>query len=142
MNPAHHHPGLPARQASLDRLRGRLGTLRATRWLIGGADEDTTLSLRQGLIGSVMIMVGSWGVGWLASTPTSLFARTTILNPLRVEPVHTSPHGMIRPVLASPYDVQPEHATYGDAPPPGLACPRRPSAAASSRSATPFWRSS
>ncbi|MCY1158290.1 MAG: hypothetical protein MOP51_1313 [Citricoccus sp.] len=87
MNSAHHPPGLPARPASLDRLRRRLGTLRATRWLIGGADEDTTLSLRQGLIGSVMIMVGSWGVGWLASTPTSLFARTTILNPLRVEPV-------------------------------------------------------
>jgi hypothetical protein len=84
---AHHLADAAEGPASLDRLRRRLGTLRATRWLIGGADEDTTLSLRQGLIGSVMIMVGSWGVGWLASTPTSLFARTTILNPLRVEPV-------------------------------------------------------
>jgi hypothetical protein len=83
----HQYPATTGRPTSLDRLRRRLGTLPATRWLIGGADEDTALSLRQGLIGSLMIMVGSWGVGWLASTPTSLFARTTILNPLRVEPV-------------------------------------------------------
>ncbi len=86
MSADHRHPAATEPQASLDRLRRRLGTYPATRWLIGGADEDTILSLRQGLIGSLMIMVGSWGVGWLATTPTSLFARTTILNPLRVEP--------------------------------------------------------
>jgi hypothetical protein len=68
-------------------LRRRLGAARATRWLVGGTDEDTAPSLWQGLLGSLMIMVGSWGVGWLATTPTSLFARTTVLNPLRVEPV-------------------------------------------------------
>jgi hypothetical protein len=73
--------------ASLDGLRRRLGAARATRWLVGGADEDTAPSLWQGLLGSLMIVVGSWGVGWLATTPTSVFARTTVLNPLRVEPV-------------------------------------------------------
>ncbi|MDI3330635.1 MAG: polyprenol phosphomannose-dependent alpha 1,6 mannosyltransferase MptB [Micrococcus sp.] len=86
MSAAHHSPPRTESLASLDRLRRWLGALPATRWLIGGADEDTALSLRQGLLGSLMIMVGSWGVGWLASTPASLFARTTILNPLRVEP--------------------------------------------------------
>ncbi|MFC7402598.1 polyprenol phosphomannose-dependent alpha 1,6 mannosyltransferase MptB [Citricoccus sp. GCM10030269] len=68
-------------------LRRRLGSVAATRWLIGGEDEVTAPSVWQGLIGSLMIMVGSWGVGWLATTPTSVFARTTVLNPLRVEPV-------------------------------------------------------
>lgn len=38
-----------------------------------------------GTIGSLLIMVGSWGVGWLPSNQLSWFAHTTILNPLRVE---------------------------------------------------------
>lgn len=86
MSAAQDHPDPTGRPGSLERMRRRLGAIPVTRWLIGGADEDTTRSLRQGLLGSLMIMVGSWGVGWLASTPTSVFARTTLLNPLRVEP--------------------------------------------------------
>lgn len=69
------------------RGRRRLESSPATRWLIGGDDSAVGHSLLQGLFGSLMIMVGSWGVGWMASTPTSWFARTTVLNPLRVEPV-------------------------------------------------------
>lgn len=38
-----------------------------------------------GLLGSVLIMVGSWGVGWLPPDQSSWFAHTTVLNPLRVE---------------------------------------------------------
>lgn len=71
----------------LEGLRRRLGESPITRRLVGGPDHQPAPSLWQGLIGSVLIMVGSWGVGWLAMTPTSLFARTTVLNPLRVEPV-------------------------------------------------------
>ncbi|MGM7667060.1 polyprenol phosphomannose-dependent alpha 1,6 mannosyltransferase MptB [Microbacterium sp. A93] len=71
----------------LEGIRRRLGEAPMTRRVVGGPDQLTAPSLWQGLIGSVMIMVGSWGVGWLAMTPTSLFARTTVLNPLRVEPV-------------------------------------------------------
>lgn len=75
--------GTPGR---LQGLRHRLGEAPITRRLVGGTDHHSAPSLWQGLIGSLMIMVGSWGVGWLAMTPTSLFARTTVLNPLRVEP--------------------------------------------------------
>lgn len=67
--------------------RRRLETAPATRWLIGGDDQATGHSLLQGLLGSLLIMVGSWGVGWMATTPSSWFARTTVLNPARVEPV-------------------------------------------------------
>ncbi|WBL18433.1 polyprenol phosphomannose-dependent alpha 1,6 mannosyltransferase MptB [Citricoccus sp. NR2] len=38
-----------------------------------------------GTLGSLLIMVGSWGVGWLPSNQLSWFAHSTILNPLRVE---------------------------------------------------------
>lgn len=87
MRPDQLNPGAPGRPRLLETLRRWLGALPLLRRLVGGADDDTGQSLRQGVVGSLMIMVGSWGVGWLASTPTSLFARTTLLNPLRVEPV-------------------------------------------------------
>lgn len=70
----------------VEAVRRQLESAPATRWLIGGDDTATGHSLLQGLLGSVMIMVGSWGVGWMASTTTSWFARSTVLNPLRVEP--------------------------------------------------------
>ncbi len=71
----------------LEGLRRRLGDAPGTRLVVGGADDQPSASLRQGVLGSLMIMVGSWGVGWLALPPNSVFARTTLLNPLRVEPV-------------------------------------------------------
>ncbi|QCU78304.1 hypothetical protein E7744_09080 [Citricoccus sp. SGAir0253] len=88
MSPAQHSPAPPADRPAprLERFRRWLDGVPATGWLVGGAESDTAPSLWQGLVGSVMIVIGSWGVGWLATTPTSLFARTTVLNPLRVEP--------------------------------------------------------
>ncbi|MGW9552184.1 polyprenol phosphomannose-dependent alpha 1,6 mannosyltransferase MptB [Citricoccus zhacaiensis] len=76
-----------APSGALAGLRRRLGAFPLTHRLVGGTDEETAPSLWQGLIGSLLIMIGSWGVGWLAMTPASIFARTTVLNPLRVEPV-------------------------------------------------------
>lgn len=45
---------------------------------------DPAAPLRQGTWASLLIMVGSWGVGWLPMTPDSVFSGTTVLNPLRV----------------------------------------------------------
>ncbi|GAA3700329.1 polyprenol phosphomannose-dependent alpha 1,6 mannosyltransferase MptB [Arthrobacter ginkgonis] len=67
-------------------LRSRLEALPALRRLAGGDEPETGVVLAQGLVASVMIVVGSWGVGWLASSQLSIFARTVFLNPLRVEP--------------------------------------------------------
>ncbi|GER21987.1 hypothetical protein NCCP1664_04840 [Zafaria cholistanensis] len=67
-------------------LGQRLESLPALRRLAGGDEPQTGLVLAQGLAASVMILVGSWGVGWLASSQQSIFARTVFLNPLRVEP--------------------------------------------------------
>lgn len=71
--------------ASVQGLRQRMGRLPVVRRLAGGDELDTGVALAQGFVASLMILVGSWGVGWLATTQQSIFARTTFLNPLRVE---------------------------------------------------------
>ncbi|MEZ7716205.1 polyprenol phosphomannose-dependent alpha 1,6 mannosyltransferase MptB [Micrococcus luteus] len=45
---------------------------------------DPGAAVRQGTWAALLIMVGSWGVGWLPMTPDSVFSGTTVLNPLRV----------------------------------------------------------
>lgn len=65
------------------KTREALGSFRGTSWLIGGAEAETSHTLRQGLLASLMIMVGSWGVGWLVTTPTSILALHPALLPLR-----------------------------------------------------------
>ncbi|MET1036395.1 MAG: polyprenol phosphomannose-dependent alpha 1,6 mannosyltransferase MptB [Arthrobacter sp.] len=71
--------------ASIQSLRHRVETLPILRLLAGGDELHTSVALAQGFVASMMILVGSWGVGWLATTQQSIFARTTFLNPLRVE---------------------------------------------------------
>lgn len=68
---------------AVSRIRGGLGRFWATSWLIGGEEAQSSHTLRQGLLAALMIMVGSWGVGWLATTPTSLFATHPFFLPLR-----------------------------------------------------------
>lgn len=69
--------------AGVLRVRDALGRSPATSWLIGGAESHVSHTLRQGLLASLLIMVGSWGVGWLAMTPSSLLATHHWLLPLR-----------------------------------------------------------
>lgn len=64
-------------------LRERLGRFGATSWLIGGAEGAVSNTLRQGLLAALMIMVGSWGVGYLVMAPGSWFALHPALLPLR-----------------------------------------------------------
>lgn len=66
-----------------DRTRNVLGRYRVTGWLFGGAESDVSHTLRQGMLAALMIMVGSWGVGWLAMSPSSLLAVHPWLLPLR-----------------------------------------------------------
>ena len=47
-------------------------------------DTDPGHHIRMGVAASVIIMVASWGVGWLPQAQNSWFAGTTILNPMRV----------------------------------------------------------
>lgn len=65
------------------RAREVLGEFPGTAWLIGGEEAAASHTLRQGLLASLMIMVGSWGVGWLAMTPSSVLAVHPVLLPLR-----------------------------------------------------------
>lgn len=54
-----------------------------TRWLIGGPEGQVSHTMRQGLLAALMIMVGSWGAGWIplhapvAVHPAVLPLRTT-----------------------------------------------------------------
>lgn len=47
-------------------------------------DTDPGHHIRMGVAAAVIIMVASWGVGWLPQAQNSWFAGTTILNPMRV----------------------------------------------------------
>lgn len=64
-------------------LRELLGRLPVTSWLIGGEEAAVSHTLRQGLLAALLIMVGSWGVGWLPITPDSLLVTSPLLLPLR-----------------------------------------------------------
>ncbi|MDR8018704.1 polyprenol phosphomannose-dependent alpha 1,6 mannosyltransferase MptB [Nesterenkonia aerolata] len=64
-------------------LRDLLGRFPGTSWLIGGEEAEASHTLRQGMLGSLLIMVGSWGVGWLATTPGSVLVVNPLLLPLR-----------------------------------------------------------
>ena len=46
-------------------------------------DTDPGHHIRVGLAAAIIIMVASWGVGWLPQTQNSWFAGSTLLNPIR-----------------------------------------------------------
>ncbi len=64
-------------------LRRWMSGFLLTRWLIGGPEGQASHTMRQGLLASLMIMVGSWGAGWIpmhaavAVHPAVLPLRTT-----------------------------------------------------------------
>ncbi|TLP79424.1 polyprenol phosphomannose-dependent alpha 1,6 mannosyltransferase MptB [Nesterenkonia sphaerica] len=66
-----------------DAAREALGSFRGTSWLIGGPEGEISHTLRQGLLAAVMIMVGSWGVGWLLMVSGSWMPLHHALLPLR-----------------------------------------------------------
>ncbi|WP_180967422.1 polyprenol phosphomannose-dependent alpha 1,6 mannosyltransferase MptB [Zhihengliuella halotolerans] len=80
-------PQLPFPQLTggLEALRRRLSRLPILRHLTGGPEADVHVVLAQGLLASFMILIGSWGVGWLATSQESIFARAATLNMLRAE---------------------------------------------------------
>lgn len=47
-------------------------------------DTDPGHHIRLGAAAAVIIMIASWGVGWLPQAQNSWFAGTTLLNPMRV----------------------------------------------------------
>ncbi|GAB3754915.1 alpha-(1-_6)-mannopyranosyltransferase A [Zhihengliuella somnathii] len=85
----HSDPGpvpFPALTGRLEGLRRRLSGLPVLRRITGGPESEVHVVLAQGLLASLAILVGSWGVGWLATGQESLFARAALLNMLRAEP--------------------------------------------------------
>lgn len=70
---------------SLEGLRQRVSRVPLLGRLTGGGENTPDIAIAQGLLASVMVMVGSWGVGWIPSSQESVLARSRLLLPLRVE---------------------------------------------------------
>ncbi|WP_150462370.1 polyprenol phosphomannose-dependent alpha 1,6 mannosyltransferase MptB [Nesterenkonia ebinurensis] len=66
-----------------DSAREILGNFKGTSWLIGGPEGQVSHTLRQGFLAAVLIMVGSWGVGWLVMVPGSWLQLHQWLLPVR-----------------------------------------------------------
>lgn len=66
-------------------LRERSARVPGLRRLTGGGENSPDVAIGQGLLASLMVMVGSWGVGWIPSSQESVLSRSKYLLPLRVE---------------------------------------------------------
>ncbi|WP_343959252.1 polyprenol phosphomannose-dependent alpha 1,6 mannosyltransferase MptB [Yaniella flava] len=75
--------GLPA-MAGLPGTTYGYGGVMLKRFVPSRIDTDPGHHIRMGVVAAVIIMIASWGVGWLPQAQNSWFAGTTILNPLRV----------------------------------------------------------
>src|SRR5699024_7515909 len=67
-----------------DQPQNIVGGLMTKLFVPSRIDTDPGHHIRMGVAASVIIMVASWGVGWLPQAQNSWFAGTTILNPMRV----------------------------------------------------------
>ncbi|MFL4472533.1 polyprenol phosphomannose-dependent alpha 1,6 mannosyltransferase MptB [Paeniglutamicibacter sp. MACA_103] len=70
---------------ALEALRQRSSRVPFLRHLTGGGENSPDIAIAQGLLASLMVMAGSWGVGWIPSSQESVLARSKFLLPLRVE---------------------------------------------------------
>ena len=70
---------------ALEAVRQRSARVPVLRRLTGGGENHPDVAIAQGLLASVMVMVGSWGVGWIPSSQESVLSRSKFLLPLRVE---------------------------------------------------------
>lgn len=74
-----------ATSRTLEVLRERSARVPGLRRLTGGGENSPDVAIGQGLLASLMVMVGSWGVGWIPSSQESVLSRSKYLLPLRVE---------------------------------------------------------
>ena len=70
---------------NLESLRVLSSKVPGLRRLTGGGENSPDIAIWQGLLASIMVMVGSWGVGWIPSSQESILSRSKYLLPLRVE---------------------------------------------------------
>lgn len=75
-------PTNPVSRAA-DAVRESLGSFSGTSWLVGGSEGQASHTLRQGLLAALLLMVGSWGVGWMVMVPGSWMPLHNALLPLR-----------------------------------------------------------
>ncbi|MET0872335.1 MAG: polyprenol phosphomannose-dependent alpha 1,6 mannosyltransferase MptB [Paeniglutamicibacter terrestris] len=77
--------GIAGATRILEKLRTRAATTPLLRHFTGGGEDSPNIAIGQGLVASLMVMFGSWGVGWIPSSQESLLSRAKPLLPLRVE---------------------------------------------------------
>lgn len=69
----------------LHRLRARAARLRGVGWLLPSHDHDPYPALRQGTLASVLVVVGSLGVGWMPSVPEAFLSRLRLFQLVRLD---------------------------------------------------------
>ena len=82
---AGHRPAVCRTTRALESVRERSARVPVLRRLTGGGENSPDIAIGQGLLASLMVMVGSWGVGWIPSSQESVLSRSRFLLPLRVE---------------------------------------------------------
>lgn len=70
---------------SLHRARHRAAGLPGVGWLLPSHDRDPYSSLRQGTLASVLVVIGSLGVGWMPSVPEAFLSRFRVFQLVRLD---------------------------------------------------------
>lgn len=101
MTAAGQHSGTEDRHAAdrfaaaLHRARGRAGHVPVIGWLLPSHERDPYSSLRQGVLGSLLVLVGSLGVGWMPSVPESFLARFRLFQLVRLDLATALPFALV-----------------------------------------------
>ncbi|WP_087134156.1 polyprenol phosphomannose-dependent alpha 1,6 mannosyltransferase MptB [Micrococcus lylae] len=80
-----HEPPAGGLGRTLHRLRRRLCRLAVVGWFLPSHDRDPYAALRQGVLASVLVVIGSLGVGWMPSVPESFLARVRSFQLVRLD---------------------------------------------------------
>lgn len=81
--------------SALRRARARAGRLPGVGWLLPSHDQDPYSSLRQGFLASILVTIGSFGVGWLPSVPEAVLSRTRLFQLVRLDLLTALPFALL-----------------------------------------------
>lgn len=82
-------------ESALRRARSRAGRLPGVGLLLPSHDQDPYSSLRQGFLASVLVVIGSFGVGWMPSVPEAFLSRTRLFQLVRIDLLTALPFALL-----------------------------------------------
>lgn len=85
----------PRFAAALHRACGGAGRVPVLGWFLPSHDRDPYSCLRQGTLASVLVLIGSLGVGWMPSVPEAFLARFRLFQLVRLDLVTALPFALV-----------------------------------------------